>query len=689
MCIRDRLKDTQDKDYTKRTNEFAAKNNNQLTFDQAYSLLKSTPIKNYAFSQSEDLKFDKVSEAWGFDMEGFSNGMATGDLDGDGDLDVVINNINSKASLLRNNANNDNYLKINLKGPPGNNRGYNAKIEIDGTNGKKYKEFQVTRGFQSSCEPIVHFGLMSGEKIKSIKVIWPDQKTEVLTNIQARKIEVDYKNARILRSDKSINNFLEETEALSFDHKEAFFDDYDVQVLLPHLLSQLGPALAKGDVNGDGLEDLYLGGASGQAGSIYVQTKSGAFSRGQSFSKYQATEESEALFFDADGDQDLDLYVGTASNQESDSSDKLKDRLYLNNGQGQFSLSDRLPNLIKQTGTVVAGDYDGDGDLDLFVGGRLVHGKYPNPANSTLLENTAAGFVDVTTKVASDLQSPGMITDGAWTDYDGDGDLDLMLVGEWTDVLLFENNEGQFSRNKRNLSKSIVGWWNSIEPADLDKDGDMDYVLGNLGENYKYQASDDEPFEVFAGDFDNSGVQDIVVSYYSEDKLYPVRGFQCSSEQIPDLKKKIATYEDFGQSDVFKVYGAALDDALHYQANCFSSMILWNEGGQLTPTRLPYQAQLSPVQTTVVTDIDADGDQDIITAGNWFVAEIETPRADAGVGTVLLNEGDKKFRALSASESGFFANGDVRNMVGVKGSNGQLQLVIGNNNAEAQVFKLK
>ena len=282
-----------------------------------------------------------------------------------------------------------------------------------------------------------------------------------------------------------------------------------------------------------------------------------------------------------------------------------------------------------------------------------------------------------------------MITDGAWTDYDGDGDLDLMLVGEWTDVLLFENNEGQFSRNKRNLSKSIVGWWNSIEPADLDKDGDMDYVLGNLGENYKYQASDDEPFEVFAGDFDNSGVQDIVVSYYSEDKLYPVRGFQCSSEQIPDLKKKIATYEDFGQSDVFKVYGAALDDALHYQANCFSSMILWNEGGQLTPTRLPYQAQLSPVQTTVVTDIDADGDQDIITAGNWFVAEIETPRADAGVGTVLLNEGDKKFRALSASESGFFANGDVRNMVGVKGSNGQLQLVIGNNNAEAQVFKLK
>ena len=683
------LRDTQDKDFSSRSNALAKKHDNQLTFEQAYSLLKSTPIKNYAFSQADDLKFEKVSKEWGFDMEGFSNGMATGDLDGDGDLDVVINNINSKASLFRNNANNDNYLKIKLNGPPGNNKGYNSKIEIDGSEGKQYKEFQVTRGFQSSCEPVVHFGLKSGETINSIKVIWPDQKTEVLTNISSKEVEVAYKNARILRSDKSKNNLLEEKQALSFEHKETYFDDYGVQVLLPHLLSQLGPALAKGDVNGDGLEDIYIGGASGQAGSIYLQNNSGAFSRGQSFSKFQATEESEAVFFDADGDKDLDLYVGTASNQETEGSVNLSDRLYLNNGKGQFVISKTLPTLSKQTGTVVAGDYDGDGDQDLFVGGRLVHGKYPNPASSTLLENTDKGFVDVTAKVAADLQSPGMITDGSWTDYDGDGDVDLMLVGEWTDILIFENNDGQLSRNKSAVTKSLVGWWNSIEVADLDKDGDMDYVVGNLGENYKYQASDDEPFEVFAGDFDNSGVQDIVVSYYNDDKLFPVRGFQCSSEQIPDLKKQISTYEDFGQSDVYAVYGSALDEALHYKANCFSSMILWNEGGQLTPARLPYQAQLSPVQASVITDIDADGDQDIITAGNWFVAEIETPRADAGVGTVLLNEGNKQFRALSSAESGFFANGDVRNMVGVKGSNNQLQLIIGNNNSAAQVFKLK
>ncbi len=683
------LRDTQDKDYSKRTSALAEKNNFQLTFEQAYSLLKSTPVKNYAFKQTEDLKFEKTSSEWGFNMEGFSNGMASADLDGDGDLDVVVNNINSKASIYKNNANNGNYLKVKLNGPAGNRQGYNAKIEVSGSKKTYYKEFQVTRGFQSSCEPIAHFGLKSGEKVNSIKVTWPDGKVEVLSGVEPGLVTIDYKQAKTLREDTSKRNLFRESTTVVHTHKENYFDDYGVQVLLPHLLSQLGPALAKGDVNGDGLEDIYVGGAAGQAGKILLQNSQGQFTKGQVFGGSKTSEETEALFFDANGNGFIDLYVGTASNQYSDADPNNRDRLYTNDGKGNFTLSTGLPDMISQTGAVAAGDFDGDGDLDLFIGGRLSHGHYPNPAPAKLLQNNKGQFKDVTETLAKELQLPGMITDAEWTDYDADGDLDLMLVGEWTDVLIYDNKEGRLTRNTNAVEQSLVGWWNSIESADLDGDGDIDYVLGNLGENYKYQASDIEPFEIFAGDFDNSGVQDIVLSYYNDEALYPVRGFQCSSEQMPDLKKQISTYEDFGQSDVFKVYGAALDEALHYKANCFTSMILWNDNGKLSPKKLPYQAQLSPVQSSVIEDIDGDGDLDIVTAGNWYVAEVETPRADAGVGTVLINQGGQNFKAMSSADSGFFANRDVRNMVGVKGAGDKFQLVIGNNNSATQVFELR
>jgi len=683
------LKDTQDKDYTTRSGALARNNNNQLTFEQAYSLLKSTPVKNYAFKQTEDLKFEKTSDEWGFNMEGFSNGMASADLDGDGDLDVVVNNINSKASIYKNNANNTNYLSIKLNGPAGNKKGYNSKIEVSGTEKTYFKEVQVTRGFQSSCTPIAHIGLKPREKVNSIKVTWPDGKVEVLSGIEPGLVTVDYKQAKTLRDNTSKNHLFKESNSLAHIHKENYFDDYSVQVLLPHLLSQLGPALAKGDVNGDGLEDVYVGGAAGQAGKILLQTTQGQFTKGQVFGNYSAAEETEALFFDANNNGILDLYIGTASNQYGDTDLNNTDRLYINDGKGNFTISKELPDVINQTGAIAAGDYDGDGDLDLFIGGRLSQAHYPNAAPARLLRNDKGQFVDLTETLSGELQLPGMITDAEWTDYDDDGDLDLMLVGEWTDILIYDNNDGQLTRNRKAVAQSLVGWWNSIEAADIDGDGDIDYVLGNLGENYKYQASAAEPFEIFAGDFDNSGVQDIVLSYYNDEELYPVRGFQCSSEQMPSLKKKISTYEDFGQSDVFKVYGAALDEALHYKANCFSSMILWNVNGKLSPKKLPYQAQLSPLQSSVIEDIDGDGDLDIVTAGNWYVAEVETPRADAGVGTVLINEGGQNFKAMPSVDSGFFANRDVRNMVGVKGAQDKFQIIIGNNNSAVQVFELR
>lgn len=682
------LRDTQDKDFSKKSNQLAAKNDNRLTFDQAYSLLKSTPLENYAFTQESELKFKKVSKQWGFDMKGFSNGMAYGDLDNDGDLDVVVSNMNAPASIYKNNTNSENYLKIKLKGPASNRFGFNTKLELVTDRKTHYKEFQVTRGFQSSCEPMVHFGLSSEEQLQRLVVTWPDGNVQRLSHPERGNLLIDYKQSNV-KNDKVSKTqpwFALKSSQLH-THEEKYFDDYKVQVLLPHQLSQLGPALAKGDVNGDGTEDIFLGGAAGQAGVIYSQ-KSGRFKRKQVLSG-AASEDVDAAFVDVDGDKDLDLYVVSGSNEHQEGSAQLYDRLYVNDGKGNFSKSRSVPDQAINGGCVAAADYDGDGDMDLFVGGRQVHGAYPNPAASQLLVNTEDGFLDKTSELAPDLVKPGMITDALWTDYDKDGDSDLIIVGEWTDILIYENVDGKLVQNKKLLSKSLVGWWNAIRAADLDGDGDLDYVLGNLGENYKYQASDKEPFEVFAGDFDKSGKQDIVVSYYCDETLFPVRGFQCSSEQIPDLKKQIGSYEEFGQSDVFKVYGSALNDALHYKANCFSSVLLWNAGGQFEIEKLPFQAQLSPMQDFLLEDLDKDGDVDIVGAGNWFVAEVETPRADNGVGVVLLNEGDRKFKSVATEETGFFANGDVRSLESVNSKSGKLQIIVGNNNGEADVFVLE
>lgn len=684
------LKDTQDKDFSKKSNALAKKNKNRLTFNQAYSLLKSTPLKNYAFSQEDNLKFSKKSKEWGFDIEGFSNGMATGDLDGDGDLDIVINNINSTASILKNTANNNDYIKIKLKGSEKNNFGYNTKVYVTTAKDKKFKEFQVSRGFQSSCEPFIHFGLKSEDIIESIKVVWPDGKSQILNEATRGEITLNYSDATNQKEvETKAKPLLAVQNMIDFLHKEKFHDDYKVQVLLPHLLSQLGPGIAKGDVNNDGLQDVYIGGAAGQAGKIYIQsTQNGIMKSNQTLKVTQFTENVDAKFFDADNDGDLDLYIASGSNEFKEGAKELRDYIYLNNGQGQFKVSNLLPDIIINTGCVAAADYDNDGDIDLFVGGRQIHGAYPNPARSVLLENTKEGFKDVTKQNSKELMYPGMISTAIWSDYDSDGDKDLLIAGEWTEIMVYNNNKGKLELTSSAVTKKLVGWWNCIKAADIDGDGDEDYIVGNLGENYKYQASEEAPFEVFAGDFDKSGIQDIVVSYYYDETLYPVRGFQCSSEQVPELKSKIGSYEEFGKSDVFKVYGSALDSALHYKANNFSSVVLWNNKGKLIPEKLPYQAQLAPIQDCVFEDVDGDKDLDLIIAGNWYVAEIETSRADNGVGLLLINEGDHSFSSMPSNLSGLFAKDDVRNMISIKDKKGKTHIIIANNNSKVKTFKL-
>jgi hypothetical protein len=335
----------------------------------------------------------------------------------------------------------------------------------------------------------------------------------------------------------------------------------------------------------------------------------------------------------------------------------------------------------------VASDYDNDGDEDLFIGGRLIPGQYPHPSSSVLLVNENGKLVDKTKSLAKEFIDLGMVTSAVWSDYDNDNDIDLIVVGEWMGVTFFNQNQNVFTKDKdKQLNgSSDVGWWNTIESADLDNDGDVDYILGNLGQNYKYQASKERPFIVYSKDFDNNGSIDIVLGYHADGEVYPVRGLQCSSEQIPELKDKFPTYDKFGGSNIYQVYGEGLKDAMSIEATEFNSIILRNDAGKFKKENLPYQAQLAPIQDIEVFDYNDDGIKDIIVAGNWFVAEIETPRADNGTGLILLGSKDNIYKPLSVKESGFFANKDVRKITVI--NNGTPKIVVANNNNQVQVFK--
>lgn len=317
---------------------------------------------------------------------------------------------------------------------------------------------------------------------------------------------------------------------------------------------------------------------------------------------------------------------------------------------------------------------------------RIITGQYPYSPSSYLLQNNAGNFKDITALSAPEFKEIGMVTSAVWTDYDQDEDLDLIVVGEWMDIQFYKNSSGKLTLDEKALEGEYKGWWNIVRAVDLDNDGDDDYVVGNLGENYKYKASDEKPFEIFGGDLDQNGTRDIVVGCYSGETLYPVRGFQCSSEQMPQLKQKFESYEAFGNADVYKVYGSALDKALHLQANYFKSAVIWNNAGKLELTPLPAKAQLAPIQDIAIYDYDKDGDKDLITAGNWYVSEVETPRADSGTGLIINNIGNQKLEALSTSEAGFFTNKDVRQLAVLdKGKNPKL--VVANNNDKVQLFK--
>ncbi|MEL6191772.1 MAG: VCBS repeat-containing protein [Bacteroidota bacterium] len=664
--------------------EFVAKNPDAgdvsiwdiLDLEEALKLLPSVPLPNYAYRNTGNLQFDKVSEDWGLNQEAFSQGAAYADFDLDGDLDLVVSNINAEAYVLQNNAssNNNHYLRIKPTSPLPifNTRAY---LYTDGD--QQMQELTNVRGIYSSSEQIFHFGLGQTTEVDSMVIVWPDGKRLLLKKPEVdQMINVDYqKAAKALTASQEESMFREITTELGIEirHEENLYDDYQKQVLLPHKYSQNGPALAVGDVNGDGREDVYLGGAVGKPGKLYLQSESHTFEP-VAVPAFQAdifSEDMDAIFFDADGDEDLDLYVVSGGYEFETGSKYYKDRLYVNLGNGQFFKSDyAVPNLTISGSCVKATDIDNDGDQDLFVGGRIIPGAYPEPAQSTILLNDGkGGFEDVSSAMAPMLENIGLVTDAEWKDIDNDGKPDLILAGEWMDITILSNEGEQFVNLSNKLPTKHTGWWHSIEVVDIDQDGDQDILAGNLGLNYKYKATPEEPFKLFYDDFDENGSKDIVLGYYSENELYPLRGKSCSSEQVPELSDKFSTYDEFAKANIFDIYGESpLEQSLQYEATNFQSGYFENTGEKFVFHPFPRIAQVSVVQDFLTGDFNADNQLDILMAGNHFHAEIETQRNDAGIGNLLLQK-DDAFQDVPAINSGLFLPYDVRKLrwIEVKG----------------------
>lgn len=657
----------------------------------------SVPISNCIFKNTGQMKFEKVSSNWGFNSPSFSNGVAYGDLDNDGDLDIVTNNIGASAFVYENKAT-GNYLKIEFEGPENNKLGYGAKVSINQKGVCQTNENIVTRGYLSSVESGIFFGLGKNVDIENVQVAWPDGKICDYKNVSANQTLTAYysDSKKTLKEEEVSNPFFKSVNpsdiGINFLHKENIYDDFEKQILLPHKLSQNGPFITKGDVNKDGLEDFFVGGASGQSGKLYLQKENSTFYE-HSFQPWEKDKKSEDLgcvFIDIDNDEDLDLYVCSGGNEFENNNKLLEDRLYINKGKGEFIKDNsRIPNFRESTECVKKADIDEDGDMDLFVGGRLISGKYPFPANSHILINENGYLIDKTSTIAPVLKSCGLVTDVTFSDYDKDEDLDLIIVGEWMPITILENDKGVFKDKTKmlNLDKSQGLWW-SIKAADIDNDGDDDYVIGNLGMNNKFKASKEKPLKVYATDFDNNGTNDVILAKSYKDDYVPLRGRECMSQQMPFISEKFTDYHNFASSKLTDILpNKKIEEAINYQIENFQSILLLNEGGHFVQKVLPIEAQVSTLKSVEILDVNKDGYKDLLVFGNHFPVEVETVRYDAGIGLLLLGKGNGEFKSVSSLKSGINVPYDSRDVQIINNKSGEKLVIITNNDAKISVLK--
>ena len=680
-------------------------------------LIDSIPvvkISNFAFENNGDLTFSDATKKWGLFKPSFSNGAAFTDLDNDGDLDYVVSNINDVALVYENTLNSKaqdsiHYLRIKLSGNKENPAALGTKVTLIYDGGKKqYHDHSVYRGFLSSVEGVVHFGLGGSQVVDTVAIDWYDGKSTLLTQVAANQVlSLDYASAssgdNIMRRAPAIGgkptllSNLTEALKVDFTHNEEDKIDFNLQRTLPHKFTQYGPAVAVGDVNGDGREDFITGGTANEDVQVFLQQADGTFQPGSAIGKGVAIENEYLglLLFDIDNDGDLDLYAVSGSGEYKFPSEKYSDQVYINNGKGSFQLQTGAvsPELQFSGSVARAADFDGDGDLDVFVGGRVIPASYPYSPPSVLLENRDGKLVDVSAAKAPFLADAGMVTDMLWTDYNADGLVDMVLVGEFMPVTFVRNEGGAFRVDTNTGLRSQVGWWNSIVSGDFDKDGDTDYIAGNLGDNNYYRASAAQPLRAYAKDFDGNGSVDMIMSCYfktaeGDMKEFPLHFWDEMNSQSPMFRKMFSRYSQFGQITMDKLLTAQqLEGALILEANYMKSSYIENLGnGTFEMTALPVWAQMAPINGMVASDVNGDGHLDVLMVGNDYGNEVFPGRYDALTGLVLKGDGNGSFEAVLSLKSGFLVEGDGKALTRLSSVSGGDIFIASQNKGDLKIF---
>ncbi|CAM4125795.1 VCBS repeat-containing protein [Zobellia roscoffensis] len=667
---------------------------------KSISELPMADLPNYAYRNKGDMTFEKVSNSWGVDKASCSHGAAYADLDNDGDLDLLVNNMDQPAFVYENvglSEEKNHYLKIKLKGEKGNLQGIGSKLKLTTTDSEQFYQHYLSRGYESSVDPTAHFGLGQSKEVKSIEVWWPNGTYQILNNqavdtvlaLQQSNATKDIPQKKEFK--KQFFSDVTDSLGVSFKHQEDDFVDFKLQPILPHMHSRNGPGLAVSDVNGDGLEDFYIGGAIGQAGELFLQKTDGSFVSKEGLEPH--LEDMGVLLFDANGDGHPDLYVVSGGVSANTDAEIYQDRLYVNDGKGGFTWSDALPAISASGSCVVANDYDKDGDLDLFVGGRVNPGKYPMPAQSYLLENQSSGsdfkFVDASNTIEG-WKELTMVTSALWTDYDNDGWTDLIAVGEFMPISIFHNEKGKLVLQKEGTGLTKTeGWWNSINGGDFDQDGDVDYILGNLGLNSKYTVTADEPLCIYAKDYDKDGRVDPIMCYFINGENHLAHSRDEIIGQVNAMRSRFKTYKSYAETNFEKSFlQEELKDAYVVKSYTFSSSYVENQGnGKFKLHELPLELQTAPIEGVVVSDFNEDGNLDVLMTGNSYATEAATGRYDAFVGAFLKGNGKGSFENISIAESGFLSDWDASGLALIHMGDGRQNILAANNDNQLKIFQ--